>query len=326
MNLQVQSNVREASVFDYLRVVVRHWWLILLICIPAVAIATVWSLVATETYQATTSIVPPLESLQGADMGLARGLLGGMEGAFLRNALNVTNVADIYVGILESRAVADAIVDGFDLMQVYGFQTYRWRALRHLRARTEIKVTKEGIVRIAVVDEDPTRAAAMANAYVAELDLQNKRLSSGRATGKRVFLENRLKEIEDKFRRIDSTPSHEAQIQEVLYELLIRECELAKIEEARSMPTIQVLDEAVPPEQKYEPVRRQIVMKAAVGSFALAVFLAFLREYRERMKREDEMERSWCTARPATTIPEEADPCDTAEEVVTGPGRWADGG
>ena len=287
------SHVREASVFDYVRVVVRHWRLVLLVCIPVVAAVVIWSLVMTETYRATTSIVPPVESLQGGSMGLAQGLLGGAGGGFLRSALNVTSVADLYVGILESRDVADTLLDRFDLKAVYRFPQQKWRAEQQLRDSTTIKLTKEGIVEVSVVDTDPVRAAAIANAYVEELDLRNKRLSSGQASSKKIFLENRLKEIEEKFSRIESIPSHEAHVQEVLYELLIRECELAKIEEAKSMPTIQVLDEATPPEHKHKPNRRQMVMRAAVGSFALAVLLAFFLEYRDRVKYETAASRVW---------------------------------
>jgi uncharacterized protein involved in exopolysaccharide biosynthesis len=279
-----RSHVREATIFDYGHIIYRHWRLVLLICIPAVVGTAVWSLVMTPTYQAQTSIVPPLDSMQRGSV-LGGGLLSGMEGAFLRSALNVTGVADMYVGILESSAVADTLMDRFDLMKIYRCSE-RWRAMDRLRENTQIKVTKEGIVRISVVDRDPDRAAALANAYVAELDLQNKRLSGGQATSKRVFLENRLKEIEEKFSRIESLPSREALVQETLYELLTRECELAKIDEAKSMPTIQILDSASPPEHKFKPNRRMMVMTAAVGSFAMALLLAFFVEYRDAAKQD----------------------------------------
>lgn len=279
--------VREASIFDYIHVIAKHWKLVLVVCVPVIAATVVWSLYVTETFRAEASIVPPIEGTQPGGIGLAGGLLGGTEGALLRSALNVTSVADMYVGILESRTMAEGIVDQFDLTQVYGPDLPRWRTLKKLGDNTDIKVTKEGIVQVSVIDTDPNRAAAMANAYVDKLDKQNKRLSGSQATSKRIFLETRLKEIEERLSQIDSIPTHEAQVQEILYELLMRESEIAKIEEAKSMPTIQVLDKAVPPEHKYEPVRRVMVMKAAVGSFAVAVFLAFLFEYRNRSRNRD---------------------------------------
>lgn len=283
MTPQTGPDVHERSILDYVHIVLRHWLLIILVCIPSVAAAVAWSFVVTETYRATASIVPPLDSMQGGDLGLAGGLMSG-EGAFLRKAVNVTSAVDLYVGILGSQAVLDAIVDRFNLMQVYECPECRWVAVDCLKGNTSIKVGDDGIVQISVVDRDPIRAAAVANAYVEELDRQNKRLSSGQATSKRQFLENRLKEIEQKFSRIETIPAHEAKVQEMLYELLIREYELAKMEEAKSMPTIQVLDPAVPPQQKFEPQRSAIVMRAAGGSFAAAVCLAFFLEYRRETK------------------------------------------
>jgi uncharacterized protein involved in exopolysaccharide biosynthesis len=284
MDSQMPSSIHEAGVFDLFRIVLRHWRLVPLVCVPIIAATVAWSLVITKTYRATTSIVPPMDSVQGGDLGAAGSLLGGAEGALLRKAMSTGSPTDMYVGILKSRAVLDTIVDRFNLAQVYGCPDCKWAAVNRLRTNTDIKVGEEGIVEISVVEEDPNRAAAIANAYVEELDRQNKRLSAGQATSKRQFLENRLKEIEEKFSRIETIPAHEAQVQEMIYELLIRESEMAKIEEAKSMPTIQVLDEAVPPQQKFKPQRKQMAIMAGVGSFTLAVFLAFFLEYREESR------------------------------------------
>jgi len=308
MNPQIEPRVQEGNVLDYVRVVTRHWKLVLLICIPSVVAMAVWSLVMTETFRATVSIVPPTHFVQG-DLALVGGFMGGGEGAFLRKAMTMSNTADMYVGILGSRAVLDAIVERFNLAEAYGCSGRRWQAVDRLRAKTQVKVGEETIVEISVVDDDPVRAAAIANAYVEELDRQNKRLSAGQATSKRLFLENRLKEIEERFSRIESMSAHEARIQEVLYELLVREYELAKIEEAKNMPTIQVLDEAVPPMRKFEPRRRQMVTTAGAGSFTLAVFLAFFLEYREETKqtglaRQFQRATRWRKAAPRQRVSE----------------------
>jgi uncharacterized protein involved in exopolysaccharide biosynthesis len=251
--------------------------MILLGSFLAVFLVGLISFLLPTRYEATASVVPPME-LTG-DSGLGAGLLRGAEGALLRKVMDSGSVADLYVGILESRAVAKAIVDRFDLSHVYEVDNQRYRAIGQLRANTSIKVSDEGIVYVTVEDADPNRAAAIANAYVEELDAQNKRLSGGQATSKRVFLENRLKEIEDKFSRIETIPSHEARVQEMLYELLVQQLELAKIEEAKSMPTVQVLDPAVPPEvRKAKGTVRRAVLAGMVALMFL-VFVAFGREY-----------------------------------------------
>jgi uncharacterized protein involved in exopolysaccharide biosynthesis len=147
-----------------------------------------------------------------------------------------------------------------------------------LRDRTSIKVGDEGIVAITVEDSDPCRAASLANAYVEELDRQNKRLSVGQATNKKIFLENRLREMEKDLSGIDSLLSRDAKNKEMLFDLLTKEYEIAKIEEAKSMPTIQVLDRAEPPEKKCKPKRAQMVLVAGAIGLFVSVFAAFVRE------------------------------------------------
>jgi len=272
----------DINLLDYLRLVYKFRRMIVLFCAVAVVTTAIVVLSRPKTYSATASVVPPIEFLQ-KESQLASGL-GAGKSSLLRKAIDVTSIADMYVGILQSRAIADAIIDRFDLMKVYGEDRYRSNARNKLRKNTAIKVSDEGIITITVKDRDPNRAAAMANAYVDQLDQQNKRLSSGQATSKRVFLENRLKEIERQLSNIENIPAREARIKEMLYELLCQECELAKIEEAKSMPTIQVLDRAIVPETSMPRGTMKKTALAGVVSLMLAIFVAFSREYFARIK------------------------------------------
>lgn len=267
----------EINLLDYIRVIFKYRRMILLICGIAVVITAIISLLLPKIYSATASIVPPIDIVQ-RESELA-GALGGGASSLLSKAIGVTSIADMYAGILQSRVVADTIIDKFDLMKVYEEKKYKSNVRKKLKKNTAIDVSGEGIVNITVEDRDPNRAAAMANAYVEELDRQNKRLSAGQATSKRIFLGNRLKEIEEKLSKIDNILSREAIIQEMLFELLTREYELAKIEEAKSMPTIQILDEAVVPERKSKPKRTLMVMLSGIVALFVAVFAAFTREY-----------------------------------------------
>ena len=266
----------DINLIDYFRVIFKYRKMILCICGIAVVITAIKSLSSPKIYSATATIVPPIKTLQRGS-GLARGLGVGGSSMFA-DIMSITSIADMYVGILESRVVMDAIIDRFDLVKVYDAEKW-FVARKTLQASTIIKASKENIVRITVQNKDPNRAAAMANAYVEELDRQNKRLSIGQATSKRVFLGNRLAEIEEKLSKIDNILSREAKIQEMLFELLTREYEIAKIEEAKSMPTIQILDRAIVPEIRMARGTKEKTMLAGVASFMLSVFVAFAREY-----------------------------------------------
>lgn len=269
----------EINLLDYIRVIFKYRRMILWICGIAIVTTVIISLLLPKIYSATTTIVPPTEILQkGA--GLA-GVLGGGESSIslmIGEAIDIENIVNMYVGILESRVVADAIIDRFDLLQIYNVKE-RSEARNKLRKNTTATASRENIVRITVEDRDPNRAAAMANAYVEELDRQNKRLSTGQATSKTIFLENRLKEIEKKLSKKENILSREAKIQEMLFELLTREYEIAKIEEAKSMPTVQILDRAVVPEMKSKPKRGRMVMLSGIVALFIAIFAAFAREY-----------------------------------------------
>ena len=69
---------------------------------------------------------------------------------------------------------------------------------------------------------------------------------------------------------------------ETLYEIMAKQYEMARIDEARDAVMIQVIDRAVTPEKRYKPARRQMVTTAFLVSLFFSVFLAFFMEYIER--------------------------------------------
>jgi uncharacterized protein involved in exopolysaccharide biosynthesis len=277
----------EIRLLDYLRVVWRYRWMLLALCIIAMSVTVVKSLRTPRVYQSTVTIVPPLDILQRESSGA----LGSLNNSVVRQMMNtgVGSVAKMYVEILDSREVADAIIDRFRLMDKYEGIPYRSIARGQLKANTAVKITDGGAVKVTVSDRDPNQAAAIASAYVEELDKRNKKLSAGQATSKRIFLENRLKDVEARLSKIDNILSREAKTQETLYQLLVEQYEMAKMEEARSMPTIQVLDAAAVPDL---PAGRGTVRKglmAGVGMFGLGVFLSLGRDYLiQARRRKDE--------------------------------------
>jgi hypothetical protein len=65
---------------------------------------------------------------------------------------------------------------------------------------------------------------------------------------------------------------------EVIFELLAKQYEIAKIEEAKDASTIQVLDPAVAPDRKSKPKRTQIVLLSALVTALVLVIWAFANE------------------------------------------------
>jgi tyrosine-protein kinase Etk/Wzc len=76
--------------------------------------------------------------------------------------------------------------------------------------------------------------------------------------------------------------TREFKYQETLFELLSKQFEIAKIDEAKDAALIQVVDKALVPELKSKPKRALIVILATMLAFLIGVLLAFFREASER--------------------------------------------
>lgn len=66
---------------------------------------------------------------------------------------------------------------------------------------------------------------------------------------------------------------------ETLYELLAKQYEMAKLDEARDAVVFQVIDKAVAPEKRVKPKRTIIVFLAILGGFLFSILLVLVNEY-----------------------------------------------
>lgn len=66
---------------------------------------------------------------------------------------------------------------------------------------------------------------------------------------------------------------------ETLFVALAKQLELARVDEARDATVIQVIDQAIPPEQRSSPKRTRIVLVTAATMFFLSVFIVLVLEY-----------------------------------------------
>lgn len=85
----------------------------------------------------------------------------------------------------------------------------------------------------------------------------------------------------------------EVKYREALFELLAKQFEAAKIDEARDALIVQPLDKAVRPERKYGPPRAIIVISVTLLAVLAAILIAFLRETMERAKEDPQFVARW---------------------------------
>ena len=72
--------------------------------------------------------------------------------------------------------------------------------------------------------------------------------------------------------------ARQAKIDEAVYEALTKQYELAKVEEAKEIPTIKVLDEPVVPDRKIWPPRLTIILIGTILGLFLGLFWITARE------------------------------------------------
>jgi len=89
----------------------------------------------------------------------------------------------------------------------------------------------------------------------------------------------------------------EFKYREGVFELLSKEFEIAKIDEAKSAPIIQVMDPAIPPEAKSKPKRAVIVIVVTFIGFFVAIVLAFLMEATEYLSMQPQISQRWLVFR-----------------------------
>jgi capsule polysaccharide export protein KpsE/RkpR len=121
----------------------------------------------------------------------SRGLPAGVSG-LASSALSIRGSGSLYIDLLQSKTVGDALIDRFTLMKLYGVN-YRQTALKTLARRTVVKDDKKsGVISITVEDSDRRRARDMAQAYLDELNTFLTRTNTSSAHREREFIEQRL--------------------------------------------------------------------------------------------------------------------------------------
>src|SRR6266542_6808160 len=188
MNDSAEPADDEVSLLDLLIVLAKHKRLVLGLPAAAALVSVVISLLLPNIYTGTTKILPPQQTQSTSAVLAQLGRLAGLAGGAVPG---LKNPNDLYVGMLKSRTVADNIIQRFDLNKLYD-KKYPSETRKRLEKETTITAGKDGIITIEVDDQDPKRAADLANAYVDELFKLTTVLAVTEASQRRLFFERQL--------------------------------------------------------------------------------------------------------------------------------------
>lgn len=350
---------------DILLTLLAHKRLVLGLPLVVALVALGGTFLMRPAFTANAQLMVPQQ--QQSTAAALLGSLGGLAGAA---GAALKNPADQWIGLLKSRTVQDAMIQRFGLRERYEAE-FQFQARTALSGNTVISAGKDGLIDIAVTDHDPKTAAAMANAYIEELQKLSKTLAVTEAAQRRVFFEGQFKDAKDNLIKAETAlrgsginesalkTSPEAAVSglaqlraqvtasevkvsvmrrqmtannpelqlaeselgslrgqlarvqqadsdaatrtggeyvsrfrefkyyETLFELMARQYELAKADEAKDGALIQVVDEAQVPEWKSSPKRGLITVLTFMMVLTFTIIYVLLREAARNAARAD---------------------------------------
>lgn len=188
----------EISLLDLAVVLAERKRTLLWITAGFAVVSLVVALLLPKQYTATVVVMPPqqnsslstLLSAQLANLGPMASLAGG--------SLGLKNPNDMYVAMIKSRTVEDAMVQQFELMHEYHDKLLS-QARKDFEKHAEVDGSgKDNLIRISVEDRDPAKARDMANGYVAAYRRLSQSLAITEAAQRRLFFEQQLQDSKDK--------------------------------------------------------------------------------------------------------------------------------
>lgn len=182
---------------------------------------------------------------------------------------------------LEVRGVISVDADSRAIVETVG----------RLRAQISAKEIQLGAMRAFVTTSNPEykRSVEALASLKAELSkLENGRddgsIGDNESGGKQVGLEN-IKILRD------------VKYHQMLYEILAKQYEVARLDEAKESSVIQVLDPAIEPERKSAPKRALMMVLAAVIGLALAVITILMKEAKQGLINQPGGAAKWAALR-----------------------------
>jgi tyrosine-protein kinase Etk/Wzc len=191
-----QSPKSEVSLLDITVLVVQHKRFVLRFMAVSALLAVLIVYLLPVRYEGKVVLLPP----HGQSSSVAASFLGQMGGASnalgslgaLAGGLGMRPQSDMYVSLLKSRTVEDAIIRRFGLMTEYKLKRMS-DTRKELERRTSILAgSKDGLITITLQDRDPQRAAELANGYVEEFRNLSASLAITEAARRRLFFEQQL--------------------------------------------------------------------------------------------------------------------------------------
>ena len=281
MDSQVMQE-EEINILELFRILKKRRRIFLLICLPAVTISIIASLLMTKIYRANAVI-----SYTSQDGSQKFDALSGLSNLLPSMDISMGNNPGEIIKLLESRSLAEEVIKKRKLLPVFFdkkktsfffFQSPEptmWDGIRFINNNLDIEYDKAtATLEISFDFKDPEIAVDVVNEYIESLNGRLKADTVSRAQNVKKSLERHLENVEDVFLR------------EKIYKMIVSQIEDIALSESNKYLNLKVLDPPKVPDKKIKPKRKLIVGITFLASILLSIFIILFLEYLVISKKE----------------------------------------
>jgi len=265
----------EINLLDYWRVIVKHKKLIIWIVEIVVIATAIVSLIMTPIYESKAVIMPVSASAKEPGLSAMLAVQFGI-------APPASPAASEIVNLLKSNIIREKIINRYNLMPLLlekknlkdkTQNEILWEAMRTLEKMMMIKyVQKDNIIELSVQYKNPEKAADMVNYTLKELNEYMCSEAKRVADTNRRYLESQVDKVSDPY------------VKAKIYGLIAQQIETSMLAEAKENFAFKVLDPPKVPDKRVKPKRTQMVLISFVVALFASVFMAFFKEYVEKVR------------------------------------------
>jgi uncharacterized protein involved in exopolysaccharide biosynthesis len=290
--------------------------LIGMITATVTVLAIVISFLLPKAYKSTVIILPETNPSKLAGLSSLATLAGvniGGEVSLSKLYPTIVTSEAVLKNVLYQKYRTESFPDSADLLKIWDIDDEKpllayEKAIAALRGGLEVSLDiKTAVLSISLMTKEPQLSADIVNAVAHELDMFVRTKQKTNASEQRKWIEGRLTEVKSDLeksenalkvfrennRRVMDSPQlmleqerfiREVQINATLYTELKKQYELAKIEEIKNIPIVNVMDAGRAAASREKPKRRIIVLFSLVLSFFGAMGFVYVRhKYGERI-------------------------------------------
>lgn len=322
-NIDIEPLPNSENVFEVFRNIFQDLWKSRLFIVKfttgIIVLSIVISLILPKSYKSTAILLPQtnpnlLSSLSGlSNLASLTGLSFGqstMEQLFP----DIINSEAVLKEVIFTKYITEKFPQPVNLIEYWeidGDSIAEQYELALEKFRKELVVDydrKTNVVTIELVMREPQLTADVINKILSVLDeyIRTQRITN--ATEQRKWIEQRLEQVQhdlenaeiklkdfrEKNRIVTTSPQllleqqrllRDVEMNTVIFTELKKQYELAKIEELRNIPIINILDSARPAGRKYSPKRAIIVIVSTLlGFLASCGYVYYQQRYQHKVK------------------------------------------